>query len=73
MTFNEKKKRLQFFDYSSQAIMVARTLYLSGQIGIDAQTGEFVEGGVGEQAMQTLKNIGYILQAAGGTHDHSKF
>lgn len=49
----------------SQAIEANKTLYISGQIPIDAAIGKFVEGGIKEQAEQVLKNIGYILEEAG--------
>ena len=32
------------------------TLYISGQLSIDNETGEVVEGGVKEEAAQALKN-----------------
>ena len=41
----------------SQAIEANGTLYISGQLPIDVNTGKFVEGGVKEQTEQCLKNI----------------
>ncbi len=51
----------------SQAIIAesAGLLYSAGQLGIDPQTGEFVEGGVEAQTHQALSNIIAILTAAG--------
>lgn len=49
----------------SQAIEFNGMLFVSGQLPIDASTGEFVLGGVKEQAEQVLKNISYILKEAG--------
>lgn len=49
----------------SQAIEFNGMLFVSGQLPIDASTGEFVPGGVKEQAEQVLKNISYILKEAG--------
>jgi 2-iminobutanoate/2-iminopropanoate deaminase len=49
----------------SQAVEVNGTLYISGQIPIDPQTGKFVVGGIAEQTAQVLKNIGAILKEAG--------
>lgn len=40
-------------------------VFCSGQIPIDPQTGEFVAGGVMEQAEQVLKNLAAVLEAAG--------
>ncbi len=49
----------------SQAIEANGTLYISGQIPIDPQTAQVVEGGIKEQTVQVLKNIGGILAEAG--------
>jgi 2-iminobutanoate/2-iminopropanoate deaminase len=45
----------------SQALLVANTLYISGQLGIDPITGKMVEGPAVAQAEQALKNIMVIL------------
>lgn len=49
----------------SQAILVDKTLYASGQLGIDPATGDFVPGGVTEQTEQVFRNIKAILAEAG--------
>ena len=49
----------------NQAIEASGFLYVSGQLPIDVKTGEFVPGGIKEQCIQVLKNIGYILEEAG--------
>lgn len=49
----------------SQAIQAGNFLFASGQLGIDPATGNFVEGGVKEQAIQVFKNIHALLEAAG--------
>ncbi|XP_006104212.1 2-iminobutanoate/2-iminopropanoate deaminase [Myotis yumanensis] len=49
----------------SQAVLVDRTLYISGQLGLDPSSGQLVPGGVKEEAKQALTNIGEILKAAG--------
>lgn len=54
----------------SQAIEANGTLYISGQLPVDVNTGKFVEGGIKEQTEQSLKNIGHILEAAGYTYAH---
>lgn len=54
----------------SQAVKANGTLYISGQIPVDVNTGKFVEGGIKEQTEQVLKNVGYILEAAGYTYDN---
>ena len=40
-------------------------LFLSGQLGLDPESGEFVEGGVEAQTRQALLNIKNVLQEAG--------
>jgi 2-iminobutanoate/2-iminopropanoate deaminase len=40
-------------------------LYLSGQLGIDPETGEFAEGGFDAQARQALENLKSVLETAG--------
>ncbi|KAL4694742.1 hypothetical protein H8957_002203 [Semnopithecus entellus] len=42
----------------SQAVLVDRTIYISGKIGMDPSSGQLVSGGA-------LKNMGEILKAAG--------
>jgi 2-iminobutanoate/2-iminopropanoate deaminase len=49
----------------SQAVEVNGTLYISGQIPLDPETMKVVYGGIKEQTVQVLKNIGAILEAAG--------
>ena len=51
----------------SQAIQVGNIVYTSGQIPIDPSTGSLVEGGVKEQARQSLLNVKAILEEAGLT------
>lgn len=53
----------------SQAIQTGNMLFSSGQLGMDPVTGNFVEGGVKEQAIQVFKNIQAILDEAGYTTD----
>ncbi|XP_074640573.1 2-iminobutanoate/2-iminopropanoate deaminase-like isoform X2 [Tubulanus polymorphus] len=54
----------------SQAVQVNKTLYISGQLGLSAETSDFVSENVDEQAKQALTNMGHILEAAGS--DFSK-
>lgn len=48
----------------SHAVLADGTLYISGQLGLDPASGEFV-GDVVAQAEQALVNMGEILAAAG--------
>ena len=54
----------------SQAIQVGNLVFASGQIPIDPATGNFVAGGVKEQARQSLTNVKAILDEAGLTLDN---
>ena len=49
----------------SQAVQVGNFLFLSGQVPIDPATGSVVEGGIQEQARQSLTNLKAILNEAG--------
>ena len=49
----------------SQAIEINGTLYISGQVPVNPETGKIVGGGITEQTEQVLKNIGAILHEAG--------
>lgn len=53
----------------SQAIRAGGFVFVSGQIPIDPETGEFVKGGVGEQTQRVLKNLAAVLEAAGSGLD----
>ena len=49
----------------SQAIVASGMVYTSGQIGLDAETGEMVPGGVEEQTRRVLENLRAVLKASG--------
>jgi 2-iminobutanoate/2-iminopropanoate deaminase len=49
----------------SQAIRAGGLLFCSGQIPLDPQTGELVDGGAGEQARRCLENLSAVCTAAG--------
>ena len=49
----------------SQAVESNGILFTSGQVGIDPETSEMVEGGVSDQAIRVLKNIYAILSESG--------
>ena len=51
----------------SQAIEVGNLVFTSGQLPIDPAKGAFPEGGIKEQARQSLLNIQAILKEAGLT------
>ena len=49
----------------SQAVRYGDFLFVSGQIAIDPETTNLVEGGIEAQTEQVLKNIAAIIAAAG--------
>ena len=49
----------------SQGIQAGNTIYVSGQIPIDPETGEFAGPDIASQTRQSLTNIKNILAAAG--------
>ena len=51
----------------SQAVRAGNLFFLSGQLGIDPATGNFVPGAVSEQTEQVFKNIQAVLAEAGLT------
>jgi reactive intermediate/imine deaminase len=52
----------------SQAIRAGSTVYLSGQLGLDPQTGNLREG-IEAQTRQVLDNLQAVAAAAGGSLD----
>jgi 2-iminobutanoate/2-iminopropanoate deaminase len=54
----------------SQAVMQDGWLFVSGQIGLNPQTGMMAEGGFEAQSKQVLANILAILEAAGAHSQH---
>eukprot|EP00027_Filamoeba_sp_ATCC50430_P003547 CAMPEP_0168546616 /NCGR_PEP_ID=MMETSP0413-20121227/3594_1 /TAXON_ID=136452 /ORGANISM="Filamoeba nolandi, Strain NC-AS-23-1" /LENGTH=131 /DNA_ID=CAMNT_0008576807 /DNA_START=38 /DNA_END=433 /DNA_ORIENTATION=- len=54
----------------SQAIKANGMVFVSGQIGVVPETGEFAASDVVGQAEQVLKNIRVVLEAADSSLDH---
>ncbi|GAA0892525.1 RidA family protein [Fulvivirga kasyanovii] len=61
---NSKKAPAPIGPYS-QAVMVDNTLYVSGQIAIDAESGDLLTSNIEIETEQVMKNIGHILSEAG--------
>ena len=49
----------------SQAVLVNNLLFVSGQIPMDPQSGNLIQGGIEEQTKQVLENLKAIIEAAG--------
>jgi len=55
----------------SQAVKSGNTIYFSGQIALDPQTGAFVsETDVVAQTNQVMKNIGALLESCGANYSN---
>jgi len=52
----------------SQAIVYNGIAYLSGQIPLNPATGQIVEGGIEEQTVRVLENLGAVLEACGSSY-----
>ena len=49
----------------SQAVLAGNTLYLSGQIALDPETGELINENITEETHAVMKNMEAVLRAAG--------
>lgn len=67
-TFNSRNTPPAVGPYS-HAVIANSLVFLSGQIGLDPQTGNMVEGGIAEQTTRALKNLETILTDCGSSFD----
>ncbi len=54
----------------NQAVLSGNTLFVSGQIGINPETGNLVEGNIKDETRQVMQNLSAILETAGMTFEH---
>ncbi|MCP4122807.1 MAG: RidA family protein [Bacteroidetes bacterium] len=54
----------------NQAVMAGKTLYISGQIAIDAFSGAMISGDIKKETRQVMQNLRAILAAAGLTFNN---
>ncbi len=54
----------------SQAVCAGNTVYVSGQIGLDPNSMQLVEG-IDAQIVRVFENLKAVAQAAGGSLDHA--
>ncbi|RVD84127.1 uncharacterized protein DFL_005893 [Arthrobotrys flagrans] len=57
------------FPVYNQAIVHDKTVYVSGQLGMDPESKQLLEGPIAVRAEQALKNLGAVLEAAGSNMD----
>jgi len=55
----------------SQAVKVGNTVWLSGQIPLDPDSGELVAGDISAQASRVFENLAAVADAAGGSLDRA--
>jgi 2-iminobutanoate/2-iminopropanoate deaminase len=53
----------------SQGIVAGDFVFVSGQLGVDPESGNVVEGGITEQTERALRNLQAILEEAGSGLD----
>lgn len=51
----------------SQAVVHGDLVFAAGQIGVDPETGQVVEGGIEAQTDQAMRNLAAVLEAAGSS------
>jgi 2-iminobutanoate/2-iminopropanoate deaminase len=49
----------------SQAVVANGVLYCSGQVPLDPESGELIDGGIAEQASRCLESLDAVCRAAG--------
>ncbi len=54
----------------NQAIKAGDFLFISGQVAINPETSELIEGDVSAEAKQVMENLKAILTEAGATFEH---
>ncbi len=54
----------------NQAVLSGNTLYISGQIPMDAETGKLIEGDIKKETDQCMRNLEAILKEAGMTFEN---
>ncbi|MFS4457183.1 RidA family protein [Maribacter sp. 2304DJ31-5] len=54
----------------NQAVLTGNTLYISGQIPVNPETGELVVGNIERETAQSMENLKAILEEAGMTFEN---
>lgn len=54
----------------NQSVLAGNTLYISGQIAIDQSTGKLILDNIEDETHQVMKNLNYVLAAAGMTFEN---
>lgn len=67
MEFITTEQSVRDGGHYSPGVIHGHTLYISGQLSIDPQTGRPAEGGIRAESRQALRNLLSVLSAAGLT------
>lgn len=62
-------ERVPRLGHYSQAVRVDKTIYVSGQRGVNPKTGKPVDDSFDSQARQAFKNLQWVLEDAGASLD----
>ncbi|RMF61162.1 MAG: RidA family protein, partial [Calditrichaeota bacterium] len=54
----------------NQAIVIGNLVFTAGQVAIDPETNQLLEGDIREQTRLVLENLGAVLKAAGSDFSH---
>jgi 2-iminobutanoate/2-iminopropanoate deaminase len=54
----------------NQAVVHENTIYISGQVALDPESGKMDNANVAEETHQVMRNLGAVLKAAGSDYDH---
>jgi len=54
----------------AQGVVAQNFLFISGQIPLDPQTGEMVDGGIEDQTHRVIQNLRAVARAAGADLEH---
>lgn len=66
----ETKYSIRDGGHYTPGMIYNKTLYISGQLSIDPETGKVPAGGVKAETHQALKNMNTVLTEAGVTRNH---
>ncbi|MFT6996281.1 MAG: 2-iminobutanoate/2-iminopropanoate deaminase [Cryomorphaceae bacterium] len=54
----------------NQAVVHENTIYISGQVALEPDTGKMDNANLAEETHRVMRNLGAVLQAAGSDFDH---
>ena len=54
----------------NQAVLAGKTLYISGQIALNPETGELLKGSIEAETELVMRNLDAVLKAAGADFSH---